>query len=160
VEGTDWSYNRAQNQQEPIQPMKKPQSRWIIGIVLTIGLIVFVAACATQTSEVAKSDVQAALVQAGFKAKPAMTAEQQQHLQSLPEHQFVVVREKGKKFYLWADKPNKRLYCGNQQAYRAYKGNRTAQQAQAHGAFTYIADPDGFTIPVTVYHDWAPFGQW
>ena len=54
----------------------------------------------------------------------------------------------------------KRLYCRNQQAYRAYKANRTAQQAQANGAFTYIADPDGFAIPVTVYHDWPPFGEW
>ena len=68
-------------------------------MVLSIGLIVFVAACATQTSEVAESDVQAALVQAGFKAKPATTAGQQQHLQSRPEHQFVAVREKGKKSY-------------------------------------------------------------
>ena len=128
-------------------------------MVLSIGLIVFVAACATQTSEVAESDVQAALVQAGFKAKPATTAGQQQHLQSRPEHQFVAVREKGKKSYP-GPTSQKRLYCGNQQAYRAYKANRTAQQAQANGAFTYIADPDGFAIPVTVYHDWPPFGEW
>ena len=138
----------------------KKQFKWMISIVPIISVVTFVPACATQTSEVAKSEVQAALVQAGFKVKPATTAEQQQHLQSLPEHQFVAVREKGKKFYLWADKPNKRLYCGNQQAYAAYKDNRTAQQAQANGAFTYIADPDGFAIPVTVYHDWAPFGEW
>jgi hypothetical protein len=138
------------------------QFRWIIGTVSIVALIVFVSGCATQTSEVSKSDVKAALVQAGFKAKPATTSEQQEHLQSLPEHQFVAVRQKGAKYYLWADKPNKQLYCGNEQAYRAYKANRTAQQqASASSGFTYIADPGGgFLIPVTVYHGWAPFGEW
>src|SRR5207253_2934522 len=105
-------------------------------------------ACATQTSEVAKTNVHAALIQAGFKAKAATTPEQQQHLQSLPEHKFVAVQQKGQKYYLWADKPNKQLYSGNEQAYRAYKANRTAQQQPGSGGFTYIADADGFSIPV------------
>jgi len=103
------------------------QVSWIVSIIPIISVIMFFPACATQTNGVAKSDVASALVQAGFKPKPATTPEQEQHLQSLPEHQFVVVRQHGQKFYLWADKPNKLLYSGNEQAYRAYKPIRRWQ---------------------------------
>jgi hypothetical protein len=94
------------------------------------------------------------------KLKPATTPEEEQHLQSLPEHQFVVVRQHGQKFYLWADKPNKRLYSGNEQAYRAYKTNQKVAGATAEGGVTFIADPRGNAIAVTTYHGWAPFSEW
>ena len=136
------------------------QVSWIVSIIPIISVIMFFPACATQTNGVAKSDVASALVQAGFKLKPATTPEQEQHLQSLPEHQFVVVRQHGQKFYLWADKPNKLLYSGNEQAYRAYKTNQKVAGATAEGGVTFIADPRGNAIAVTTYHGWAPFSEW
>jgi hypothetical protein len=139
--------------------MTKQLSR-IVSIIPIISVIIFFPACATQTNGVAKSDLSSALVQAGFKEKPATTPEQEQHLQSLPEHQFVVVRQHGQKFYLWADKPNKRLYSGNEQAYRAYKTNHKVAGATPEGGVTFIADPRGNAIAVTTYHGWAPFSEW
>jgi hypothetical protein len=134
--------------------------RWLISIVPVIALIVFIPACATQTGDVANSNVQACLDQAGFKVKTATTSPQRQHLKGLPEHQFTVVTQNDEKFYLWADKPNNRLYCGNEDAYRAYQKYAKVQRARENGAISWVEDPGGYAIPVTVYHGWAPFRDW
>jgi hypothetical protein len=141
--------------------MKNQQKfRWLISIVPVIALIVFVPACATQTGDVANSNVQANLDQAGFKVKTATTSQQRQNLESLPEHQFTVVKQNGENFYVWPDKPNNRLYGGNEHAYRAYKKYVAVAQARKDGAIAWIADPGGNAIQVTVYHGWAPFRDW
>jgi len=134
--------------------------RWLISIGPVIALIVFIPACATQTGDVANSNVQACLDQAGFKVKTATTSPQRQHLKGLPEHQFTVVTQNDEKFYLWADKPNNRLYCGNEDAYRAYQKYAKVQRARENGAISWVEDPGGYAIPVTVYHGWAPFRDW
>jgi hypothetical protein len=120
--------------------------------------IVLIPACATQTNNVASSHVQAVLVQSGFKVRTATTPQQRQRLQRLPEHQFTAVKQNGENFYVWADKPNNRLYCGNEQAYRTYQEYRKAQRERESGAISWIAEPSG--IPVTVFHGWAPFREW
>ena len=108
--------------------MKNQQGfRSLIGTVPVVALLVFIPACAIQTGDVANSNVQAALDQAGFKVKTATTSQQRQHLESLPEHQFTEVTQNGQNFYLWADKPNNRLYCGTDQTYLAYKKYRRVQ---------------------------------
>ena len=141
--------------------MKNQQiCRWLISIVPVIALIVFIPACATQTGDVANSNVQACLDQAGFKVKTATTSPQRQHLKGLPEHEFTVVTQNDEKFYLWADKPNNRLYCGNEDAYRAYQKYAKVQRARENGAISWVEDPGGYAIPVTVYHGWAPFRDW
>ena len=141
--------------------MKNQQKfRWLIGTVPVIALLVFIPACATQTGDVANSNVQAALDQAGFKVKTATTYQQRQHLESLPEHQFTEVTQNGQNFYIWADKPNNRLYCGTDQTYLAYKKYRRVQRAREDGAISWVEDPGGYAIPVTVYHGWAPFREW
>jgi hypothetical protein len=123
-----------------------------------MALIVFIPACATQTGNVASSDVQTVLVQSGFKVRTATTPQQRLRLQRLPEHHFTVVKQNGENFYVWADKPNYRLYCGNEQVYRAYKEYRKAQREREEGAITWIEEPRG--IPVTVFQGWAPFREW
>jgi hypothetical protein len=138
--------------------MKQQKSRRLTCVIPVMALIVFISACATQTGSVASSDVQTTLVQAGFKVKTATTANQRQRIQAVPEHQFTVVKQNGQNFYVWADKPNNRLYCGNEQAYRAYKGYRKAQQQRQEGAITWVDEPRG--IPVTVFEGWAPFREW
>ena len=140
------------------QLMKKQKQLSLIGIVPAIALITFVSACATERSGVASSNVQSYLVQSGFKVKPAATPPQRKRLQSLPEHQFTVVRQHGENFYVWADKPNNRLYCGNEQAYQNYKESRKARREREEGAITWIEEPRG--VPVTVFYGWAPFREW
>jgi hypothetical protein len=137
---------------------KQQQFRQLISIVPAMAVIVFISACATQTGNVAGSDVQTLLVQSGFKVRTATTPQQQRQLQHLPEHQFTVVKQKGENFYVWADKPNNRLFCGNEQAHRTYKENRKAQKERESGAITWVEEPRG--IPVTVFYGWAPFREW
>ncbi len=138
--------------------MKQQKLRRLTSIVPAMALIVLIPACATQTGNVASSDVQAVLVQSGFKVRTATMPQQRQRLQRLPEHQFTAVKQNGENFYVWADKPNKQLYCGTEQAYRAYKEYRKAQQEREEGAITWIEEPRG--IPVTVFYGWAPFREW
>ena len=118
----------------------------------------FVPACATQSPVAGPSNVQSALLQAGFKSKPATTAQQHQRLRSLTEHKFTLVNQNGETFYVWADKPNHRLYCGSEQAYRNYKEIRKAQYDRESGAFTWIPEPTN--VPITVFYGWAPFREW
>jgi len=141
--------------------MKNQQKfRWLISVFPVIALIVFIPACATQTGDVASSNVQASLDQAGFKVKTATTSQQQQNLVSLPEDQFTVVTQNDKKYYLWPDKRYNRLYCGNEDAYRDYQKYVKVQRARENGAISWVQDPGGYGIRVTVYHGWAPFRDW
>lgn len=127
-------------------------------MLLIAAFAISLSACATQSASVASSSVRSALVQSGFKVRPAITSQQRQRLQALPEHEFTVVNQNGQTFYVWADKPNNRLYCGNEQAYANYKNYRIAKEQRESGAITWISEPRG--IPVTVFEGWAPFGQW
>jgi hypothetical protein len=138
--------------------MKQQKLRRLISIVPAMALIVLIPACATPTAHVASSNVQAVLVQSGFKVRTATTPQQRQRLQRLPEHQFTAVKQNGENFYVWADKPNNQLYCGSEQAYHAYKEHRKAKRERAEGAITWIDEPG--EIPVTVFHGWAPFREW
>jgi hypothetical protein len=137
---------------------KQTKTRHLVTMSLATALLMFTSACATQSGDVASSGVQSALVQSGFKVRPAITSQQRQRLQALPEHEFTVVSQNGQNFYVWADKPNNRLYCGNEQAYTDYKNYRIAKEQRESGAITWISEPRG--IPVTVFEGWAPFGQW
>src|SRR5262245_27445400 len=141
--------------------MKNQQKfRWLSSIYPVIALIVFIPACTTQTGDVANSNIQALLDQAGFKVKTATSSQQRQNLVSLPEDQFTVVTQNDEKFYLWPDKPNNRLYCGNEDAYRAYQKYVKVQRARENGAISWVEDPGGYGMRVTVYHGWAPFRDW
>jgi hypothetical protein len=130
----------------------------LLGLLSAIALIVFIPACATETSVSGNSTIQSTLLYAGFKAKPATTAEQKERLRSLPEREFTLVNQNGKKFYVWADKPNNTVYSGSEQAYRNYKQVRDAQQYRQEGAITWVATPT--TPKVVVFNGWAPFDQW
>jgi hypothetical protein len=130
----------------------------LVAAAALIILDLFLPACATQSGIAADRQIQSALVAAGFKTRRAETPQQRERLQPLPEHQLTVVNQNGQNFYVWADKPNGLLYCGNEQAYRNYQQNRKAQQDRESGAITWIAEPRG--VPVTVFYGWAPFREW
>jgi hypothetical protein len=138
--------------------MKNKTTIQQLGTILLIAFSLFVPACATQSDVAARTDIQSALVQAGFKVKPATTAPQQRRLQRLPEHQFTAVTQNGEHFYVWADKANHRLYCGTEQAYHSYKQSQKLRRERESGEITWISEPG--ETPVDVFDEWAPFRQW
>ena len=142
--------------------MKNPQFKNLIDTFTIAALILGLAACATQTSNVTGTDVGAALVTAGFKVRPATMAEQRNHLGTLPENRFAMVKEHGKTYYLYADKRQGRLYVGDHWAYQAYINNVKNNRLREQGAFVYEVDPsnraDNRTI--VIWHGWSPFREW
>ena len=141
--------------------MKHLRLKNLIGTFGAEALILCLAACATQTSNVANTDVGEVLLTAGFKVKPATTVEQRNHLRTLPDNQFVTVKEGGNTYYLYADKKQGRLYVGDHWAYQAYINNIKNNQLRKQGAFV-IEDPsnkaDNRTI--VIWHGWSPFREW
>jgi hypothetical protein len=85
-------------------------------------LLAFVSGCATarQTEDL--------LSAAGFKAQPAITAPQQAHLKSLPDHKVSSVRKDGNQYFVYPDVARNVLYVGQSAQYEQYKKLR-AQQA-------------------------------
>jgi len=142
--------------------MKQQQFRNVIsaGLALTLGL--WLSACATQMSDVAYTDVGAALSTAGFKARPAVTVQQRSELNSLPEHQFTEVKQGGETYYLYPDKAQGRVYAGNHYAYRAFVNNEKNNRLRQQGALVFEQDPSNRTDNRTVvtWHGWSPFQQW
>jgi len=63
-----------------VQPIVVKLQHLISPLSVT-ALMVFVPACATQSPMAGSSNIQSALVQAGFKSKLATTAQQQRRLQ-------------------------------------------------------------------------------
>ena len=136
----------------------------LIGTGAVAALSLWLAACATQTSDVAYSysNVDTALRTAGFHARPAVTVEQRHQLQNLPEHQFTIVQQAGETYYLFPDKVNARLYAGNHYAYRAFVNNEKNNRLRREGALVFERDPSNRADnrTVVIWHGWSPFQQW
>ena len=141
--------------------MNPQQFKNLVGAFAAAVVMVWLGACATQTSNVADTDVGEALLTAGFKVKPATTAEQRNHLSTLPDSRFVMVKEGGNTYYLYADKRQGRLFVGDHWAYQAYVNNIKNNQLRKQGAFV-IEDPtnraDNRTV--VIWHGWSPFREW
>lgn len=142
--------------------MKLQLIKTLIGTGAVAALSLWLAACATQTSNVAYSDVNTALRTAGFRAKPAVTIEQRNELRNLPEHQFTKVQQGGDTYYLYPDKVNGRLYAGDHWAYRAFVNNEKNNRLRREGALVFERDPSNRADnrTVVIWHDWSPFQQW
>ena len=140
----------------------KNQFNKAIGVFAIAAAIVWLSGCATQTSGVADTSVEPALVNAGFKVKPATTPEQRSHLSTLPDNRFKMVKENGETYYLYADKKNEKLFVGNRFAYQAYINNIKNNQLRKQGAFVYEVDPSERALnrTIVVWHGWSPFGEW
>ena len=136
----------------------------LIGTGAAAALSLWLAACATQTSDVAYTygEVDTALRTAGFRSQPAVTVEQRHQLQNLPEHQFTIVQQAGETYYLFPDKVNGRLYAGNHYAYRAFVNNEENNRLRREGALVFERDPSNRADnrTVVIWHNWSPFQQW
>ena len=125
-------------------------------------MAVYLSGCATQTSSVADTAPGPALLAAGFKVKPATTAEQRNHLGTLPDNRFKMVNENGQAYYLYADKKNEKLFVGNRYAYQAYINNVKNNQLRKQGAFVWEVDPSDRALnrTIVIWHGWSPFAEW
>jgi hypothetical protein len=63
---------------------------------------------------------------AGFTTKLATTAQQQQHLKTLPPNKVSLVQRNGKTYYVYADPAHQQIYVGNQAQYQRYQQLRQA----------------------------------
>ena len=140
----------------------KNQFKNLIGTFAAAAAILWLAACATQTSNVASTDVGGALITAGFKVKTATAVEQRNQLRTLPDNQFTTVKQGSDTYYLYADKSQGRLYAGDHWAYRAFVNNIKNNRLRKQGAFVDEVDPSdrANNRTVVIWHDWSPFQQW
>jgi len=133
-----------------------------IGIFAVAGAIVCLSGCATQTSSVADTSLQGPLLAAGFKIQPATTPEQRNHLSTLPDNRFKMVKENGEPYYLYADKKNEKLFVGNRFAYQAYINNVKNNQLREQGAFVYEVNPSDRALnrTIVIWYGPMPIAAW
>jgi hypothetical protein len=142
--------------------MKPQQFKNLIGAFAAVAVMLWLGACATQTSNVADTSMEQALLAAHFKVKTATTVEQRNHLRGLPDNRFAVVKEGGETYYLYADKKDGRLYAGDHWAYQAFVNDKKNNRLRKEGAFVFETDPSNRADnrTVVIWHDWSPFQQW
>ena len=121
-----------------------------IGIFAVAGAIVCLSGCATQTSDVANTNLGPALLAANFKVKPATTSEQRNLLRTLSDNRFKMVNENGEPYYLYADKRHEKLFVGNRFAYLAYINNVKNNQLREQGAFVWEVNPSDRALNRTI----------
>src|SRR5688572_247404 len=87
----------------------------LIAVVFSAALFGIVSGCATmvQTEDL--------LTGAGFKARPAITAEQQAQLKSLPARKVSSVQKDGKTYFVYPDAARNVVYIGQNAEYQRYK---------------------------------------
>jgi len=131
-----------------------------IGIFAVAGAIVCLSGFATQASSV--PDLAPALLAAGFKLKPATTPEQRNHLSTLPDNRFKMVKENGEPYYLYVDTMHERLFVGNRFAYLAYINNIKNNQLRDQGAFVWEVNPSNRALnrTVVVWPVWTGIAEW
>ena len=142
--------------------MKPQQFKNLIGTFAAAAIMLWLGACATQTSNVADTNMGGALLAAHFKVKTATTAAQHRELRNLPDHRFTMANKVATSYYLYADKSQGRLYAGDQWAYRAFINNAKNNRLRQQGAFVFETDPSNRANnrTVVIWHDWSPFQQW
>ena len=138
----------------------KNQFRNTIGIFAVAGAIVCLSGFATQASGV--PDLAPALLAAGFKVRPATTAEQRTHLGTSPDNPFKIVNEDGEPYYLYVDTKHERLFVGNRFAYLAYINNIKNNQLREQGAFVYEVNPSdrALNCTIVIWYGPMPIAAW
>ena len=128
-----------------------------------IALIGFGLGGASQSNAaVADTEQEQVLLSSGFKVKSANSPAQRAQIRALPDHQFTMVKQDGKTYYLYPDKKDNRLYSGDQYAYRAYDRYFKDKNLRAQGVFVFPLRPENKSDPrnIQVWHGWDPFPAW
>ena len=96
--------------------------------IVALLLAAVAAGCATGPAGAPSSaQVEALLLQAGFKTVPARSEQQLTYLPQLPAGQVTVLTQFNRQWYVYPDLPQKRVYVGTLKQYEAYLALR--QQA-------------------------------
>jgi len=116
---------------------------------------------ATNNAEIAASQKQNLLAQAGFKYMTVTTPKQQQAVSQLAQGRVSAVKYNGKLYYVFPTAKKDQIFVGRQKQYNAYKQALAAQQGQQQMAgtptFTYeTAGPDH--IEVDQFNGFGPMG--
>jgi hypothetical protein len=142
--------------------MKKQQFKELIGMLAAATFILLMPACATQTGAVADTEMERALLSAGFKVRPATMAEQRSQLARMPDNQFKTVKQNGETYYVYADKRDNRLYVGDRYAFQAYQKYVRDNNLRKQGAFVWEVHPSDRSTSTTieVWNGYPPFHDW
>jgi hypothetical protein len=148
--------------------MKERNLNHTFGALASAALLLFLPACATQTTtdvasnNMADTEMERVLVNSGFRARVASNDGQRNHITRLPDQQFQQVAIGGNSYYLWADKRENRLYIGDQYAYRAYLGYLHNHNLRKQGVFVWEVRPAdrANNKTVEVWHSGTPFPEW
>ena len=114
-----------------------------VGALLAIGFLV--AGCQAvkeNNSEIATSQKEMLLTQAGFRFKDVTTPKQQQTVSQLAENKVSAVKFQGKLYYVYPTTKKDQILVGNQAQFDAYKTALKAQQA-GQGASQQSQPPPG-----------------
>ena len=109
----------------------------IRSIVSAMSILALVAGCqtmATNSSEIATSQKEMLLAQAGFITKTVTTPKQQERVSNLAQGRVSAVKYNGKLYYVYPTAKKDQIYVGKQAQFNAYKqalaGQQASQQAQ------------------------------
>jgi hypothetical protein len=108
----------------------------------TIGVLAAAAIFAGCASTAPPPPNEDQLLAAGFKVVVAKTAQQREHLQSLPPTQITEWQRNGTHFFVYPDAAKDRIFVGTQKEYAAYRrvqpnGGPTLAQQQATDSASY-----------------------
>ena len=93
---------------------------------------------ATDNVEIATSNKQNLLAQAGFKFITVTTPKQQQAVSQLAQGRVSAVKYNGKLYYVFPTTKKDQIFVGRQKQYNAYKQALAAQQGQQQIAGTPV----------------------
>lgn len=89
--------------------------------LMSAAILLLLASCmSTNAPPAASPQVEALLVQAGFKTVVASTDKALEQLPTLPPGQVTAVTQTGKNWFVYPDLPKNRVYVGTQKEYTAY----------------------------------------
>jgi hypothetical protein len=90
--------------------------------LLVVGAVLAIALCmGCATTPQSPPDETSQLLASGFKAVPATTKQQQEHLQSLMPGTVTAWQRTGKLYFVYPDVSRNQLYVGTQKEYAAFR---------------------------------------
>jgi hypothetical protein len=96
-------------------------SSFFRAVMVALLLAAVAAGCATgPAGGPSSAQVEALLLQAGFKTVPARSEQQLAYLPQLPAGQVTVLTQMNRSWYVYPDLPQKRVYVGTLKEYEAY----------------------------------------
>jgi hypothetical protein len=132
--------------------------------ISAMAILALITACqtvATNSAEIAASQKENLLAQAGFKFVTVTTPKQQQAVSQLARGRCSAVKYNGKLYYVYPTAQKDKIYVGRQRHYNAYKQALQAQQGQQQMAGTPVfaeetAGPHN--IEVDQFQGFGPMG--